>query len=54
MGSSWISKDWTYEGYRELLRRILAKGTHGVVLVGDGSQTGPASPLEKALQSTIC
>ena len=51
MGSSWISKDWTYEGYRELLRRILARGTHSVVLVGDGSQTGPASQLEKTLGS---
>jgi len=51
MGSSWISKDWTYEGYRELLHRILARGTHGVVLVGDGSQTGPAGQLERVLES---
>ena len=51
MGSSWVSKDWTYDGYRELLRRILAKGGHGVVLVGDRSQAAPASALEKELQS---
>lgn len=51
MGSSWISKDWTYEGYRGLLHRILARGTHGIVLVGDGSQIGPAGQLERALES---
>lgn len=51
MGSSWISKDWTYEGYRELLERILKRGTHAVVLVGDRSQTGPAGQLEKAMES---
>jgi len=51
MGSSWVSKDWTYGGYRELLCRIFAKGEHGVVLVGDRSQTAPASALIKELQS---
>jgi ADP-heptose:LPS heptosyltransferase len=51
MGSSWISKDWTYDGYRELLERILRRGTHGAVLVGDGSQAGPAGQLEKAMKS---
>jgi len=51
MGSSWLSKDWTNDGYRELLRRILAKGEHGVVLVGDRSQIMPANTLEEALQS---
>lgn len=51
MGSSWISKDWTDEGYRELLHRILEQGTHGVVLVGDGSQTGPAGRLEMVMES---
>jgi lipopolysaccharide heptosyltransferase I len=49
MGSSWVSKDWTYGGYRELLRQIFAKGVHGVVLVGDQSQTTPASALENDL-----
>lgn len=51
MGSSWISKDWTYDGYRDLLNLVLARGSHGVVLVGDGTQSGPASQLEKALGS---
>ncbi|MGD9331779.1 MAG: glycosyltransferase family 9 protein [Desulfobacterales bacterium] len=51
MGSSWASKDWTYDGYRELLHRILERGTHDLVLVGDGSQTRPAGQLEQALGS---
>jgi ADP-heptose:LPS heptosyltransferase len=51
MGSSWVSKDWTYEGYRDLVERILGNGTHGVVLVGDASQQRPADRLEKALGS---
>jgi len=49
MGSSWISKDWTYEGYRGLTKSILDSGNYGVVLVGDGSQTGPAHRLETSL-----
>lgn len=51
MGSSWLSKDWTYDGYRKLLRQILTKGGHGVVLVGDRSQAAPANALEIELQS---
>lgn len=51
MGSSWISKDWTYEGYRGLTQAILARGEYGVVLVGDGSQTGPAGRLTAAFGS---
>lgn len=51
MGSSWISKDWTQEGYQGLLARILADGRHGVVLVGDSSQTAAAGRLEQAMAS---
>lgn len=51
MGSSWVSKDWTYEGYRGLVSRILDRQEYGVVLVGDGSQTGPAGQLETAVGS---
>ena len=51
MGSSWISKDWTYEGYRGLTREILARKEYGVVLVGDGSQTGPAERLAASFGS---
>jgi ADP-heptose:LPS heptosyltransferase len=52
MGSSWISKDWVYEGYRGLIQHILADGRHGVVLVGDGSQTGPAGKLDATFRSS--
>ncbi len=51
MGSSWISKDWTYEGYQGLTQGILARGDYGVVLVGDGSQTGPAERLAASIGS---
>jgi len=51
MGSSWISKDWTYEGYQGLTQGILARGDYGVVLVGDGSQTGPAERLTASIGS---
>ena len=51
MGSSWISKDWTYEGYRGLIDRILDREKYGVVLVGDGSQVDPAGRLETAVGS---
>jgi len=51
MGSSWVSKDWTYEGYRGLTNRILSRGEYGVVLVGDGSQTDTAGQLETAVGS---
>jgi heptosyltransferase I len=51
MGSSWVSKDWTYAGYRGLTQAILTRGEYGVVLVGDGSQTGPAERLAVSLGS---
>jgi len=51
MGSSWISKDWTYAGYHGLTRSILARGDYGVVLVGDESQTVPADRLATSLAS---
>jgi ADP-heptose:LPS heptosyltransferase len=51
MGSSWISKDWTYEGYRGLTQDILDRRDYGVVLVGDGSQIGSAERLTAALGS---
>jgi ADP-heptose:LPS heptosyltransferase len=46
MGSSWVSKDWHFEGYRELAQRWLARDTHDLVLVGDRSQTSAAERLE--------
>jgi ADP-heptose:LPS heptosyltransferase len=47
MGSSWISKDWTYGGYRGLIEHILEGTPHSVVLVGDKSQTESAGRLAK-------
>jgi len=51
MGSSWPSKDWTYEGYRNLAGLILQRGEHGIVLVGDGSQKANAGRLEAEIAS---
>lgn len=45
MGSSWPSKDWVYEGYADLVRRIGSCTDLGVVLVGDRSQQATAARL---------
>jgi ADP-heptose:LPS heptosyltransferase len=45
MGSSWPSKDWVYEGYADLVRRIGTRTDLGVVLVGDRSQQAAAARL---------
>jgi len=46
MGSSWPSKDWVYEGYRDLVQRMASTGNPGVVLVGDRSRQALAARLE--------
>ena len=51
MGSSWKSKDWTREGYIQLASRVLAWGTHAVILLGDRSQTEAAGMLRKTINS---
>jgi ADP-heptose:LPS heptosyltransferase len=51
MGSSWPSKDWTFLGYNELVRRILEEGKFGVVLIGDRSQANLADRLAKRFAS---
>ena len=51
MGSSWVTKDWTYEGYRNLIDRLLSAKQHGVVLVGDRTQVETADRLAKTAQS---
>ncbi len=48
MGSSWASKDWSAEGYRALIERILGTGALSVVLIGDRSQTVMAGRLATA------
>lgn len=45
MGSSWPSKDWIYDGYRDLVRHILQEKKLGVVLIGDRSQMAQADRL---------
>ncbi len=50
MGSSWKSKDWVFEGYRELVAEILANEKMGIVLLGDRSQVASAEQLTKAIR----
>ncbi|BBO80589.1 lipopolysaccharide heptosyltransferase I [Desulfosarcina ovata subsp. sediminis] len=50
MGSSWDSKDWVFEGYRQLVESILESGEIGVVLLGDRSQTEPAEQLTRIIR----
>ena len=50
MGSSWESKDWVFEGYRQLVEDVLASGEMGVVLLGDRSQTAPAERLTREIR----
>ena len=49
MGSSWKSKDWVVEGYRQLVADILASGDMGVVLLGDRSQIAAAERLADSI-----
>ncbi|NDC38766.1 MAG: glycosyltransferase family 9 protein [Proteobacteria bacterium] len=50
LGSSWRSKDWSAQGYDELIGRILMHTSAGVVLVGDGSMT----ELSRSLTTAHC
>jgi heptosyltransferase-1 len=45
LGTSWEAKNWYFEGYLELVRRIPADLKLTVVLVGDGQRTGMAENL---------
>lgn len=45
LGSSWKSKDWPAEYYRELIDRIARLQDTGVVLLGDGKARGLAAEL---------
>ena len=51
-GSSWPSKDWHPQGYIELIGRILSRGTHRVVLLGDRTQAHTARELCDRLPTT--
>ena len=45
LGTSWESKNWHYEGYVGLIKRILADRILKVVLLGDNSQASLATTL---------
>jgi lipopolysaccharide heptosyltransferase II len=51
MGSSWTTKDWPYERYRDLVRLILEQKQLGVVLIGDRSQAPAADRLISEMPS---
>lgn len=39
LGSSWQSKDWPEEGYRNLIRILLRETSHSIALLGDKGRT---------------
>ena len=45
LSSSWETKNWHFEGYSDLIRRILADGNLNVVLVGDHTQLAFAADI---------
>jgi len=51
LGTSWDTKNWFFEGYLDLVRRILADLKLTVVLVGDGTRTGMAENLLEKLEA---
>ena len=54
MGSSWESKNWLSEGYRNLCRALLTEAEYKeyrLVLLGDRAQAGAAAALEVELNS---
>jgi ADP-heptose:LPS heptosyltransferase len=52
MGSSWETKDWYFEGYRQIVEQILSVQKLHVVLLGDNSQKPAAQRLAKKMNST--
>jgi heptosyltransferase-1 len=51
MGSSWESKDWSFEGYCRLVIDILSSGKKQVVLLGDHSMSTNALKLSEKVSS---
>ena len=49
LGASWESKDWSFEGYLELIRHILSTLKLKVVLLGDDSRVGLAENLSRSI-----
>ena len=51
LGSSWESKDWSYDGYFNFVKYIIEKLNRHVVLLGGNSQQGLAAGLIEKLKS---
>lgn len=51
LGTSWDTKNWFFEGYLDLMRRILTDLNLTVVLVGDGTCSGMAQNLLQELDT---
>ena len=52
MGSSWETKDWYFEGYRQIVEHILTVQKLHVVLLGDSFQKQAAQRLAQKINST--
>ena len=52
MGSSWESKDWFLDQYRQLVTDILSYGNRHVILVGDRSMATAARTLSEEINSS--
>lgn len=51
IGSSWESKNWFFEGYRDLAKHFIDSGEWQVVLLGDRSQEGLSLQLAEDINS---
>ena len=51
LGTSWKSKNWHPDGYRGLVKRILAEHHIKIVLIGDNSQAALAAKLAASIRS---
>ncbi|NNL41081.1 MAG: glycosyltransferase family 9 protein, partial [Desulfobacterales bacterium] len=51
IGTSWESKEWFFEGYVELVNKILSTRDRHVVLLGDQSKTKYAAALCQKVDS---
>ena len=52
MGSSWETKDWSFESYRDLVQQILKKQNRPVVLLGGSDQRDAAAKLIEKTDSS--
>jgi lipopolysaccharide heptosyltransferase II len=50
LGASWASKEWLFEGYRQLVEQVLSIRELSVVLLGDHTQVAMAKELSATIQ----